>query len=131
VISSRPFDEIVSALDAVAGHPDAQGALGSSGFMEFMRFGPDKILAKEPGGSQRIRRLAIGSPLVMKEMVNHVPDAASYVPVTVLVVEGADSVRLSYDTMASLIASYVSAEASEVARDLDEKVESLLIEIAQ
>src|SRR5688572_12681858 len=101
-----------------------------SGFMEFVRFESSKILAREMGSSLRIRRLVIGNPLIMKEMVKHVPDAASYAPVTVLVVEGADSVRLSYDTMASLIASYSSAEASEVARELNEKVESLLIGIA-
>ena len=66
----------------------------------------------------------------MKEMVKHVPDAASYAPVTILVTEQTGSVRLSYDTMASLIAPYGSADASRVARDLDEKIESLILEIA-
>ena len=150
VTSSRPFDEIISALDAAIGHPNIrtllaraevgspdemkamiEGSLGPSGFVEFVRFDPSEIVAKEMDSSLRIRRLVIGNPLVMKEMVKHVPDAASYAPVTVLVVEGTDSVRLSYDTMASFIASYASAEASEVARDLDEKIESLLIGVAK
>jgi hypothetical protein len=51
--------------------------LGSSGFMEFIRFDPGKIVAKETKGSARIQRFVIGNPLVMKEMVKHVPDAAS------------------------------------------------------
>jgi uncharacterized protein (DUF302 family) len=150
VKSSRPFDEIVSALDAAIGHPDVktllpeaeagspdemktmlEKALGPSGFMEFIRFEPGKIVAKERISSARINRFLIGNPLVMKEMVKHVPDAASYAPVTILMVEEANSVRLSYDTMASLLAPYGSAEASAVARDLDKKIESLLIAIAR
>jgi uncharacterized protein (DUF302 family) len=150
VSSSRPFDQIVSALDASLGHPDVktllleaearppvemkamiEKALGPSGFMEFTRFDPGRIVAKESKSSARIQRFVIGNPLVMKEMVKHVPDAASYAPVTILVAEEAHSVRLSYDTMASLLAPYGSAAASEVARDLDRMVGSLLINIAR
>jgi uncharacterized protein (DUF302 family) len=150
VSSSRPFDQIVSALDAALGHPDVktllleaearppvemkamiEKALGPSGFMEFTRFDPGRIVAKESKSSARIQRFVIGNPLVMKEMVKHVPDAASYAPVTILVAEEAHSVRLSYDTMASLLAPYGSAAASEVARDLDRMVGSLLINIAR
>ena len=150
VTSSRPFDAIVSALNKALGHPDTktllseaeaaspaemkaviEKALGPSGFMEFIRFDPGKVVAKETTGSRRIQRFVIGNPLVMKEMVKHVPDAASYAPVTILVAEEASSIRLSYDTMTSLLTPYGSAEALEVARDLDEKIESLLIDIAR
>jgi len=104
-------------------------ALGPAGFMEFIRFDPYKIVAKEIEGAPRIRRFVIGNPPVMMEMVKRVPDAASYAPVTILVVEDGESVRLLYDTMASLIAPYDSSEASAVARDLDEKIASLLRDI--
>jgi len=89
ISSSRPFDEIVSALDAALGHPDIktllpeakasspaemktmiEKALGPSGFMEFMRFEHGKIIAKETTGSRRIERFVIGNPLVTKEMVS-------------------------------------------------------------
>jgi len=50
--------------------------------------------------------------------------------VTVLIDERADGVHLSYDTMAGFLASYGSAEALKVARDLDSKVERLLRETA-
>jgi uncharacterized protein (DUF302 family) len=148
--SCRPFHEIVAALDAAISHPDiktfllgaergspaemktiVEKAVGPSGFLEFIRFERRKIVEKETIDSARIRRFVIGNPLVMKEMVKHVPDAASYAPVTILVAEEAGSVRLSYDTMASLIAPYGSPEASEVAQDLDQKIESLLIEVAR
>jgi hypothetical protein len=49
----------------------------------------------------RIIRLVIGNPLIMKEMAKHVPDAGSYAPVTVLVDERADGVHLSYDELLS------------------------------
>jgi hypothetical protein len=61
----------------------------------------------------------------MKQMVEHVPDAGSYAPVTILIDERA-GLHLSYDRMASFLASYGSAEALKVARKLDAKVEGLL-----
>ena len=66
----------------------------------------------------------------MKEMAKHVPDAGSYAPVTVLVDERADGVHLSYDRMASSLASYGNRDALDVARDLDKKIEDQLREAA-
>ena len=147
VVSSRPFEEIVERLTATIGHPDmkafhsaivaattvadleqvVQGAIGSSGLMEFVRFDAGEVLRKERGGQEpKILRLVVGNPLIMKEMAKTVPDAASYAPVTILVDERADGVHLSYDSMASLIAPYGSQAALVVARDLDAKVERLL-----
>src|SRR5262245_42818318 len=117
VTSSRPFDEIVAALDAAIGHPEVgpfvaemsaagapaaleatvKKALGRSSFMEFIRFDLGDVLAKESKHTKRIYRFVIGNPLVMKEMVKHVVDAGSYAPVTILIAEQNDSVRLSYD----------------------------------
>jgi uncharacterized protein (DUF302 family) len=76
-------------------------------------------------------RFLIGNPLVMKKMVEHVPDAGSYAPTTVLVDERADGVHLSYDTMASFLETYGNAEALKVARELDAKVEELLTAAAK
>jgi hypothetical protein len=67
----------------------------------------------------------------MKEMAKTVPDAASYVPVTILVDERPDGVHLSYDSMASLLAPYGSQEALRVARELDSKIEGLLTTAAR
>ncbi len=54
------------------------------------------------------------------------PDAGSYAPVTILVDERPDGVHLSYDRMASFLASYRSPEALKVAQDLDSKAEAML-----
>ena len=67
----------------------------------------------------------------MKEMAVHVPDAASYAPVTILVDERPDGVHLSYDRMASYLASYGNEDALKVARGLDSKIEALLTAAAK
>jgi uncharacterized protein (DUF302 family) len=147
VVSSKPFEEIVSRLTATIGRPDmgafhhaltaattmadlqdvVQGAIGPSDLMEFVRFDAGEVLRKEGGGQgPRILRLVVGNPIIMKEMARTVPDAAAYAPVTILVDERVDGVHLSYDAMASLLAPYGSSTALTVARDLDAKIEALL-----
>jgi uncharacterized protein (DUF302 family) len=151
VTSARAFESVLAALDAVVSHPDMSrfakevGApttwaatemvigrmLGSSGFMEFIRFDLGAVLRKESGqAGPKIVRLMIGNPVVMKEMAKHVPDAGSYAPVSVLVDERADGVHLSYDTMAGLLEPYGNLAALEVARELDARVQKLLTEAA-
>ena len=147
VISSKPFEAVVTALEVAVGKPDmvefakatraartfgelehaVHAVLGKTGLMMFMKLDHGAILQKESGSeTPRIVRYVIGNPLIMKEMVKHVPEAGSYAPVTVLVDERPDGVHLSYDRMASLLAPYGNAEAVSVARDLDSKIESLL-----
>ena len=95
--------------------------------MEFTRFDLGEVVHKERGpGAPRILRLVVGNPLIMKQMVERVPDAGSYAPVTILIDERPDGVHLSYDTMASFLTSDGSPEAMKVAQDLDSKVEALL-----
>jgi uncharacterized protein (DUF302 family) len=145
--SSKPFDQVVAALNSAVGHPDMaefwksthraqsdaelqntiEKGLGPTGLMLFVEFDHGAVVRKGTGrATPRMIRFVIGNPLIMREMAKHVPDAGSYAPVTVLVDERADGVHLSYDRMASLLAPYNNSEALKVARDLDEKVEALL-----
>jgi uncharacterized protein (DUF302 family) len=151
VTSPKPFEEIVAALEAAVWHLDmvefmkaTHGTLtfaelknlihrsqGRTGLMMFMKFDLGDIMRKETGlYTPKIVRFLIGNPLIMKEMVKHIPDAGSYAPVTILVDERPDGVHLSYDKMASLLAPYKNHEALVVARDLDSKIECLLRESA-
>jgi uncharacterized protein (DUF302 family) len=151
VISSKPFEEILASLEAAIGHPDmiqfmkathasqtfaefestVHKHLGTTGLMMFMKFDQGAVLRKETGlDTPKIVRYVIGNPLIMKEMTKHVPDAASYAPVTILVDERPDGVHLSYDKMASFLAPYRNSNALNVARDLDSKIENLLRESA-
>lgn len=147
LVSSKTFGHIVASLDAAIGHPDMrdfgkniaaakswqeleqviQGFLGPSGFMEFTRFNMGQILQKEQGmAAPKIVRLVVGNPLIMKQMAEHVHDAASYAPVTILIDERGDRVHISYDRMASYLASYANLAAIKVAQELDAKVEAML-----
>ena len=105
--------------------------LGRTGLMLFAEFDLGDILRRETGSkTPKIIRIVIGNPLIMKEMVKHVPDAGSYAPVTVLIDERPDGVHISYDKMESYLRHYGSSEALAVARDLDTKITTLLRECA-
>jgi len=142
VTSSRPFEAVVAALKDGVGRLDLvefakaskqagtfaelkeviDRSLGKTGLMLFMELDHGAVLRKETElTTPKIVRLVIGNPLVMKEMAKHVPEAGSYAPVTILVDERGDSVHLSYDRMASLLAPYGNMDAIAVARDLDSK----------
>jgi len=151
LISSKPFDQVVAVLYASIGHPDmaefgrstneassfaelkraVEKGLSEAGLMLFMQLDHGAILRKETGReTPKMIRFVIGNPLIMKEMVKHVPDAGSYAPVTVLVDERADGVHLSYDRMASFLAPYGNRDALQVAQNLDKKIEDLLRQAA-
>lgn len=147
VISSKSFQDVLGKLDAAIGHPNTaafrndmtsaktfaeleaavQKVIGTAGLMEFARFDLGEVLRRKLGErAPKSLRLVVGNPLIMVQMVEHVPDAGSYAPVTILVDERPDGVHLTYDKMASFLSSYHSPEASKVAQALDSKVEALL-----
>src|SRR5215472_18011319 len=91
VISSKPFEEVLTTLEAAIGHPDmvefmkttyasstfaesesvVHKQLGTTGLMMFMKFDQGAVLRKETGlNTPKIVRYVIGSPLIMKEMTN-------------------------------------------------------------
>ena len=149
--SSKPFDSVVAALKSAVGQPDiveffkssraansfleleriVHSGLGRTGFMLFAEFDLGAVLRRETGSKMpNSIRLLVGNPLIMKEMVKHVPDAGSYAPVTILIDERPDGVQLSYDKMESYLLPYGSTEALAVARNLDAKITTLLRECA-
>ena len=149
--SSKPFDQVVAALNSAVGHPDisefwksahrAQSVaerestigkvLRRTGLMLFAEFDHGAIVRKGTGrDTPRMIRFVIGNPLIMKEMAKRVPDAGSYAPVTILIDDRPDGVHLSYDRMASFLAPYQNAAALNVARELDTKLEALFASAA-
>ncbi len=152
IVTTEPFDTVVARIDAQIGHPDMAAFRKSlsaaqneaemervvdpvtqpNGLMEFTRFDHGEVLQKENGTAKpRILRIVAGNPLIMKEMVKHVVDAGSYAPVTILIEERPDSVRISYDRMASHLAPYGNSDALKIARELDAKVERILAAAAK
>ena len=149
--SLKPFDAVVAALKSAVGQPDmpeffrttratnsfpdleriVKSGLGRTDLMLFAEFDLGDTLRRESGSkTPKIIRLVMGNPLIMKEMVKHVPDAGSYAPVTVLIDERPDGVHVSYDKMESYLQRYGSPEALAVARALDAKITTLLRECA-
>jgi uncharacterized protein (DUF302 family) len=147
IISQKPFDAVVAAVEAKIGRPNmgefassmaaaatyeemekvVHDSVGEIGLMEFMRLDHGAVLAKAGvDGNPKIVRLIMGNPLIMQSMARLVPDAGSYAPVTVLIDQRPDGVHLSYDEMASFLSPYGNAEASRIAQDLDAKVKRLL-----
>ncbi|WP_369722587.1 DUF302 domain-containing protein [Bradyrhizobium sp. LLZ17] len=125
--------EFFRATRAAKSFPDferiVQSGVGRTDLMLFAEFDLGDILRRETGSkTPKIIRLVVGNPLIMKEMVRHVPDAGSYAPVTVLIDERPDSVHVSYDKMESYLLHYGSSEALAVARTLDAKIVTLLRE---
>jgi uncharacterized protein (DUF302 family) len=149
--SSKPFDAVVAALKSAVGQPNiveffqqtratksfpdlervVRGGLGRTDLMLFAEFDLGDVLRRETGSkTPKIMRFVIGNPLIMKEMVKHVPDAGSYAPVALLIDERPDGVHVSYDKMESYLLPYGSSEALAVARNLDAKITTLLRECA-
>lgn len=152
IVTTESFDTVVARIDAHIGHPDMAAFRKSlsaaqneaemeqvidpvtqpNGLMEFTRFDHGAVLQKENGTAKpRILRIVVGNPLIMKEMVKHVVAAGSYAPVTILIEERPDGVRISYDRMASYLAPYGNSDALKVARELDAKVEKILTAAAK
>jgi len=147
VESDNSFDETLKKLRAYVGHPNLPAFLAeikqakseqdletivnrevsSLGLMEFVTFDLGEVLQKELGDkAPRSLRLLIGNPVIMKQLVKHVPDAGSYAPVTILLHEQDGKVLISYDTMTSYLEHYGDCDALSVAADLDAKIQALL-----
>src|ERR1700722_2814348 len=124
ITSAKPFSDVVKGLEASVGHPNMNTFMndvaaaksvkdlekvvntvtGATGLMQFMKFALGEIVRKERGdAAPHSLRYLIGNPLIMKQMLERSPDAGSYAPVTVLVDERPEGVRLSYDRMVSFL----------------------------
>jgi len=151
--SERPFADVLGGIFGGISRPDigtlfsdleastsyeqfsslVQQAQGSAGLMRFWQLDLDVALTLDPQAQDqagcRLVRLIAGNPVTMGEMTRHVADAGSYAPVTILIQELPDGgTRVAYDSVASAIAPYYDAAASEVARRLDTEVLTLLRE---
>ncbi len=151
IFSSKAIEQVVAGIKAAVGKPNIadfwksthatetyaelentiKKVLGRTGFMLFAEFDHGAVVRKGTGlDIPKNFRLIIGNPLIMRRMVQHVPDAGSYAPATILVDERSDGVHISYDRMTSFLVPYGNAETLKVARDLDAKIEALLASVA-
>jgi len=136
-ISQPDIGPLFSDLEASTSYEQfsslVQRAQGSAGLMRFWQLDLDVALTLDPQARQQagrhLVRLIAGNPVTMGQMTRHVVDAGSYAPVTILIQELPDGgTRVAYDSVASQIAPYHDAAASQVAQRLDTEVLTLLRE---
>jgi uncharacterized protein DUF302 len=148
--SDRPFQVVLDGIYGGISQPDL-GALfarlaactsyeefsalvrreqGNAGLFRFWYLDDDHVLTLDPQADQagrRLVRLIAGNPVTMGQMTRHLPAAGAYAPVTILIAElPGGGTQVAYDTVASAIAPYGDAAASQVAQRLDADVLSLL-----
>jgi hypothetical protein len=130
-ISQPGIGQLFSKLAASSSYEQVstlvRQAQGSVGLMRFLQLDLDSALTLDPQApdwtGRRLVRLIAGNPVTLGQMTRHVADAGSYSPVTILIQEMPDGgTRVAYDTVASAIAPYHDAAASEVAQRLDTEV---------
>jgi Domain of unknown function DUF302 len=149
--SERPFQVVLDGIYTGISQPDlgalfaklaastsyeefsdlVRQAQGSVGLMRFWHLDDDHVLALDPQArdqaGRRLVRLIAGNPVTMGQMTRHLPAAGSYAPVTILIQELAGGgTQVAYDTVASAIAPYADATATQVAQQLDTDVLRLL-----
>ncbi len=149
--SERPFQVVLDGIFGGISQPDigalfaklaasssyeeftalVRQAQGSAGLMRFLHLDLDTVLALDPQArdqaGRRLVRLIAGNPVTMGQMTRHLPAAGSYAPVTILIQElPGGGTQVAYDTVASAIAPYGDAAASQVVQRLDTEVLSLL-----
>ena len=149
--SERPFQVVLDGIYTGISQPDiaalfatlaastsyeefaalVRHAQGGTGLMRFLQLDDDHVLALDPQArdqaGRRLVRLIAGNPVTMGQMTRHLPAAGSYAPVTILIQElPGDRTQVAYNTVASAIAPYADAAASQVAQQLDTEVLRLL-----
>ena len=138
VFDSQPdIDSLFGKLQASTSYEQFSGlvrqAQGSAGLMRFLRLDLDSALTPDPQApdwtGRRLVRLIAGNPVTMGQMTRHLADAGSYAPVTILLQQTPGGTRVAYDSVASELAPYRDAAASQVARRLDAEVLGLLRQV--
>ena len=147
-VSSRPFEEVVSAFESAVGSVEETGfpALlattksaeefesrvksreGTSGFMRFFTADHGAWLARI-GLNARARMYTIGNPLVARTMLEHDIAAGLNVPVRLIIYEDGASrtTRLAYDLPSSLMSGLHNEKVAAAAKKLDAKLIALAI----
>jgi uncharacterized protein (DUF302 family) len=137
-ISQPDFEQLLNRLGASGSYQEfaslVEQAQGSAGLMRFLQLDLDEALSLDPEAKgwdgRRLVRLIAGNPVTMGQMTRHVTDAGSYAPVTILIEQTPEGgTRVAYDSVASAIAPYRNAAASEVAERLDAEVLGLLRQV--
>lgn len=146
VPSSKPYEQVIKALQSVLGEGDSRsfaemvGAtktwdefvreieqrVGESGFMIFAQMDHGAWMSQVAHHDMKGMLYVIGNPLIAKQMLEHAPEVGLYVPVRIYVHEDERSTtRIDYDEVTPIFERFGNERVNEVARELDQKLEEL------
>jgi uncharacterized protein (DUF302 family) len=99
---------------------------GPSGFMIFATYDHGALLNIK-GAPQKAKQYVVGNPLIAARMTEHDIRAALYAPLRILVYEDTDSkLHVEYDLPSTLFGQFHNPQVDAVAKELDEKLASVL-----
>jgi uncharacterized protein (DUF302 family) len=123
-----PLLRTTFARDPNLANRQRQGMEGGENLMIFQIL--DNVgLFKLIGKTQRAKCYTVGNPRIALQMTWHDIRAGLYAPFNILVVDqGNYTVRIEYDRPSSFLNQFGNAQVSEVAAQLDNKIERLIDE---
>jgi uncharacterized protein (DUF302 family) len=148
VASEQPYEKVIDALEARLGSrqdwaaigqqvtathasweqftQEAEAYIGTSGLTLFFK-GEHSFLLSLVGKTSRATQYTIGNPLFATQMTRHMPEAALYAPLKLVVYEDEEGKTfVAYDDFVSLLAQYQREEITQVARVVEQKLEALI-----
>lgn len=151
VESKQPYEKVIDALEARLGteqgwvatlqssfeadpswEPIAQKIeeyMGSSGFALFYKIEHSPLLSLL-GKTSKASQYTIGNPLLAVQMSRHMPEAALYAPLKLVVYEDEEGKTfVAYDSFVSQLVQYQREEITQVARTVEQKLEALVAEV--
>jgi len=103
--------------------------VGPLEFSLFQKLDHGALLRLFAGQKARATTFVFGNALIAVEMTKYAPDVGLYVPLRLYVRElGPNQTVATYDVPSETIGQFPSAEAFEIARSLDDKVERIIAE---
>ena len=143
--STRAFDEVCAALEALVGKADLRAltasaskrdieesvakTVGSSGFVIFQVLEHGLLFSVLGLRSLKARLYVIGNPLIAAEMTKEHPAVALYVPLRLFVYEQDGQTVVTYDQPVAILSQFASKAIAETAVMLDGKMSWLAGEI--
>jgi uncharacterized protein (DUF302 family) len=151
VASSQPYENVIDALEARLGVAKNWGEIvrqlittkasweqvtqaitehiGTSGLTFFYKVEHSPLLSLA-GKTSRANQYTIGNPLFAIQMTRHMPEAALYAPLRLVVYEDEEGrTFIAYDSFISLLVQYQREEMSQVAQLVEQKLEALVAEV--
>ena len=150
VVAEKPFDQVTKAFEqqlgqfneetykSLAAGEDVEGARAKleammvpSGFMLF-RTSDHGALLRLAGQKKKALQYLVGNPLFAIQMTEHDIRASLYAPLRVLLYENDHGKScVEYDKPSSLFGQFGNAKVTEVATQLDRKMEQLVAKAIQ